>query len=350
MAKEKPQLTPEMLVPRLGEALVGAGHISEADLQKALAYQSARTSEGRPMVLGEALLQLRLIERAALDQAVTEQIIQLRSALQTANRTLERRVRERTVELQEALARLSELGEMKANFLANISHELRTPLTHIKGYLELMVIESLGKLTEEQRHALQVSQKATTKLERLIEDLLTFSHGSRGEVSFRQQTLDIRSLASRAIGNAAAKAQAAGVELRLLAAEKIPPVQGDPPKILWALTQLLDNAIKFTPAGGQVAVGIKPESTGLAMISVRDTGAGIPEQALRKIFEPFHQLDGSPTRKAGGTGLGLALVRQIVEAHGSVLDVSSVVGKGTDIKFPLLIAAKAHRDEETRRS
>jgi len=346
MVKEKPQLTPEMLLPRLGEALVGAGHISEADLQKALAFQSARANEGRPMVLGEALLELKLIDRATLDQAVTEQIIQLRSALQTANRTLERRVRERTVELQEALERLSELGEMKANFLANISHELRTPLTHIKGYLELMVTESLGKLTEEQRHAVQVSQKATKKLETLIEDLLTFSHGSHGEVSFRQKTLDIRSLANQAIENAAAKAQAAGVEVRLLAAQDIPQVQGDPQKILWALTQLLDNAIKFTPAGGRVAVGIKPE-TNLVMVSVRDTGVGIPEHSLRKIFEPFHQLDASSTRKAGGTGLGLALVRQIVEAHGSVLDVNSVEGKGTDFKFPLLVAAGPQRGKDT---
>jgi signal transduction histidine kinase len=346
MLKEKSQLTPEMLVPRLGEALVAAGHISEADLQKALAFQGARTSEGQSLVLGDALLELKLIERATLDQAVTEQIIQLRSALQTANRTLERRVRERTVELQEALERLSELGEMKANFLANISHELRTPLTHLKGYLELMVTESLGKLTEEQRHAVQVSQKATKKLETLIEDLLTFSHGSHGEVSFRQETLDIRSLANGAIRNAAAKAQEAGVDVRLMAAESIPPVQGDPQKILWALTQLLDNAIKFTPAGGHVAVGIRPENPNLVMVSVRDTGVGIPENSLRKIFEPFHQLDASPTRKAGGTGLGLALVRQIVEAHGSVLDVSSVEGKGTDFKFPLLVAAKPQGAKE----
>jgi signal transduction histidine kinase len=142
MTKDRQLLTPEMLVPRLGEALVRAGHISEGDLQKALTYQRERTAKGGIMLLGDALLELRLIKRAALDQAVTEQIIQLRSALQNANRTLERRVRERTTELQEALQRLSEVSEMKANFVANISHELRTPLTHIKGYLELMATES----------------------------------------------------------------------------------------------------------------------------------------------------------------------------------------------------------------
>ena len=105
---------------------------------------------------------------AILDQAVTEQIIQLRSALQAANRNLERRVQERTAELQTALERLSELSQMKANFISNVSHELRTPLTHVKGYLELLVTESLGSITDEQRHALLVSQKSAARLEEIV--------------------------------------------------------------------------------------------------------------------------------------------------------------------------------------
>jgi signal transduction histidine kinase len=345
MTMEKSRLTPEMLVPRLGETLVGAGSISEDDLQKALAYQKTRSTSGQPMLLGQALLELKLIDRESLDHAVTEQIIQLRAALQSANRTLDHRIRERTQELQQALERLSELGEMKANFIANISHELRTPLTHIVGYLELMATDSLGKLTDEQRHAVQVSQKSSRRLERLIEDLLTFSRESHGEVSFRQETLDIRSIANRAIRNTASKAEEAGVDLRLVAVDQIPPVQGDREKILWALTQLLDNAIKFTPSGGHVMLGLKPESTNLVMVSVRDTGIGIPEKSLEQIFEPFQQLDGSAKRRVGGTGLGLALVRQIVEAHGSVLDVSSVEGKGTTFKFPLLVASEPQAAE-----
>jgi signal transduction histidine kinase len=338
MIDEKPQLTPEMLVPKLGEALVSAGRISEVDLQRALALQREREAAGRPVVLGLALLELGLIDRAGLDQAVTEQIIQLRAALQTANRTLDRRIRERTQELQQALERLSELGEMKANFVANISHELRTPLTHIKGYLELLATDSLGALNGEQRHAVQVSQKAAHKLERLIEDLLMFSRASHGEVSFRQETLDIRRIADRAIRNVAARAGEAGIDLRLVAVNGIPAVQGDREKILWALTHLLENAIKFTAAGGRIVLGIKPESTNLVMVSVRDTGIGIAPQHLREIFEPFKQLDASARRRAGGTGLGLTLVRQIVEAHGSILEVSSIEGKGSTFKFPLLAA------------
>jgi two-component system, sensor histidine kinase and response regulator len=345
MLNEKPQLTPEMLVPRLGDALVQSGHITNDQLQKALDLQNERHGTGQSVLLGQALLELGLIDRATLDQAVTEQIIELRSALQSANRTLDRRVRERTEELQQALERLSELGEMKANFVANISHELRTPLTHIKGYLELMAGGALGALTEEQQHALKVSQKATGRLERLIEDLLTFSRASHGEVSFRQETLDIRSLAASAVDGTRARAVDAGVELRLVAAERVPYVQGDGEKILWVLNQLLDNAVKFTPSGGHIMLGLKPEGDSLVLVSVRDTGIGIPESQVQQIFEPFRQLNGSSKRRAGGTGLGLALVRQIVEAHGSVLEVHSVEGQGSTFQFPLLAAPEAKGNE-----
>lgn len=344
MLTEKPQLTPEMLVPRLGDALVRAGRITEEQLQHALELQRERSANGDPVLLGHALLELGVLDRATLDQAVTEQIIELRSALQSANRTLDRRVRERTDELQQALQRLSELGEMKANFVANISHELRTPLTHIKGYLELMSGGSLGNLTVEQAHAVEVSQRAASRLEKLIEDLLMFSRASHGEVSFRQETLDIRGLATRALDAARPRAIVAGVDLGLAASESLAFVQGDGEKLLWVLDQLLDNAIKFTAAGGHVLLGLRPESDNLVMVSVRDSGIGIAEEHLSTIFEPFRQLDGSSTRRAGGTGLGLALVRQIVEAHGSVLEVRSIEGQGTTFQFPLLVAHESRTD------
>ncbi len=281
-----------------------------------------------------------MIDQSTLDQAITEQIIQLRSALQAANRTLERRVRERTSELEEALQRLSELSQMKANFVANISHELRTPLTHIKGYMELMVTDSLGPLTDEQRHALLVSQKASDRLENLIEDLIMFSLASHGEMTVKQEPTDIRRLANLAVKNAEQKAEERGVEIHVVAKEKVPLVQGDSEKIVWVLNQLVDNAVKFTPSGGRVVVSLTEESTNLVMVAVTDTGIGIPANRLQEIFEPFHQLDASSTRKAGGTGLGLSLVRQIIEAHGSLLDVNSIEGRGSTFKFPLLVAVE----------
>jgi signal transduction histidine kinase len=116
----------------------------------------------------------------------------------------------------------------------------------------------------------------------------------------------------------------------------VPPVQADSQKISWAVGQLLDNAIKFTPSEGRVVLSIHHEGGNLVTISVTDTGIGIPSTRLSEIFEPFHQLDSSSTRKYGGTGIGLSLVRQIVEAHGSMLEVMSVEGKGTTFRFPLL--------------
>ena len=335
------RLTPEMLVPRMGEYLIQKGLISPENLQKALDYQQEATAKGNAILLGQALIDLHLLERAELDQAVTEQIIQLRSALQAANRTLERRVEERTQELQKALERVSELSQLKANFVSNISHELRTPLTHIKGYVELLVTESLGTITDEQRHALQVSQQSTGRLEALIEDLILFSLASRGELSIQHENADLRRLVNLSLKACTSKAEERGVSLNVIIDEDVPHVQADAQKISWVLHQLLDNGIKFTPSGGRVVVTVKREGENLVIVSVTDTGIGIPPNRLNDIFEPFHQLDGSSTRRYGGTGLGLSLVRQIIEAHGSMVEVQSIEGRGSTFKFPLLVAMES---------
>lgn len=336
MESKSPKLSPEMLVPRLGEYLVQKGLISEIDLQRALNHQQDVTYKGGQSLLGQALIELNLIDKDTLDQVITEQIIQLRSALQSANRNLEQRVRERTSDLNEALNRLSELSQMKANFVSNISHELRTPLTHIKGYIELMLAESLGGISEEQRHALTVSQRATGKLEDMIEDLIMFSLASRGEMSMKLESVDIRRVISLVTKTATRKADDRGVKLEVFTRDDMPFVQADGEKISWVVGQLIDNGIKFTPSGGTVTVALEEDGRNLVQVIVRDSGVGIPQDRMTEIFEPFHQLDGSSTRRYGGTGLGLSLVRQIVEAHGSLLDVKSAEGKGTTFKFPLL--------------
>jgi signal transduction histidine kinase len=332
-------LSPEMLVPRLGDSLVHKGHISEANLQKALTHQQELLAQGKTCLLGQALLDLKLIKQSVLDQVVTEQIIQLRNALQAANRSLEERVQQRTAELQGALERLSELSQMKANFVSNISHELRTPLTHIKGYLELLVSESLGPMTGEQKHALQVSQQSTVRLEDLIDDLIMFSLASRGELSLKLEAVDITRLANMSIKSVEQKAKDRGVTVHTVVDKDVPRVQADSQKIAWALAHLLDNAIKFTPSGGRVVLSVQRELASLVIVSVTDTGIGIPPQRIEEIFEPFHQLDSSSTRKFGGTGIGLSLVRQIVEAHGSMIEVTSMEGRGSTFKFPLLTIA-----------
>jgi NtrC-family two-component system sensor histidine kinase KinB len=241
--------------------------------------------------------------------------------------------------VQKALERVSELSQLKANFISNISHELRTPLTHIKGYIELLVTESLGSISEEQKHALHVSQQSTGKLESLIEDLIMVSLASRGELSIKQENIDIRRIANLAVKSFQGKAMERNVNLHGVIDDDIPLVQADSQKLAWVLQQLIDNGIKFTSAGGSVVVSVKREGENLVIVSITDTGIGIPPSQLSDIFEPFHQLDGSSTRRYGGTGLGLSLVRQIIEAHGSMLDVQSVEGRGSTFKFPLLAVA-----------
>jgi signal transduction histidine kinase len=329
-------LTPEMLVPRLGEYLVQQGRISKGELERALAYQEERSVKGHNLLFGEALTELGFLRKAELDQAITEQIIQFRTALENANRYLEQRVEERTAELQEALRKLSELNHLKSNFVANVSHELRTPLTHIKGYLELLIVEALGTITEDQKSALEVCQKASGKLESLVDNLILFSQNAQGELTLKINPMDINKLAMDAANVSETKASTNGVRLVTQIQPNLPSIQADQEKISWALLQLLDNAIKFTKPGGQVTLSIVAETSSLITVSVSDTGIGIPEKRFEEIFEAFHQLDGSSTRHYGGTGLGLALVRTILEAHGSMIEVKSELGKGSTFSFPLL--------------
>jgi len=329
MTQSLSKLTPEMLVPRMGDYLVQKGLITDDDLKKTLDYQLEQNTKGNSMLLGQALIDLKLIERSELDQAVTEQILQLRSALQAANRTLERRVEERTAELQKALERVSELSQLKANFISNISHELRTPLTHIKGYIELMVTESLGQITEEQKHALQVSQQSTGKLEALIEDLIMVSLASRGELSIKQDNIDIQRIANLAVKSFMGKAAERGINLHGVIDDDVPFVQVDSQKIAWVLQQLIDNGIKFTSSGGSVILSVKREGENLVIVSVTDTGIGIPSIDQPRIFERFYRVDKARSRQVGGTGLGLSIVKHVAERMNGTISVESQLGKGS---------------------
>ena len=333
-----PGLTPEVLVPRLGETLVKMGLLDEDQLRRALDYQHAMTAEGKPLLLGQAIVELGLLDRTTLDRAVTEQIVVLRQALEDSNRNLEQRVEQRTGELQDALRRLSELNQLKANFIANVSHELRTPLTHVKGYVELLAAGSLGALTEEQAEALRACQRAADRLQELIDDLLMFSLASRGALSLQIEAVDLGQLAGAALAASQRKAEDRGIRLENEVGANLPLVRADGQKIAWVLAQLLDNGIKYTGPGGMVTFSVHPDDSSphLIRFGVSDTGVGIPPGRLEEIFEPFHQLDSSSTRQQGGTGLGLALVREIVQAHGSRMDLSSVVDSGTTFSFTLV--------------
>jgi signal transduction histidine kinase len=327
-------LAPELLVPRIGDTMIEQGLLQPSQLQRALEYQRERAAAGNPILIGQALLELGMTTRELLDQVVTSQILKLQTALNESNQQLSKRVQERTAELQSALERLSELNYLKSNFIANISHELRTPLTHIKGYLDILADQGLGPLNDSQSEALTVMKRAEERLERLIEDLIQFSLASRGELSLDLGRVETGKLIQNAIDRSQHKAKSMEVALAAFIPEQLPDMRVDEDKISWVLLQLLDNAFKFTGHGGRVAIQAVAEH-GLVTIAVIDTGIGIPEDKLKDIFEPFHQLDGSTTRRYAGTGLGLAMVRRIIEAHGSEVRVKSVVNKGSRFEFSL---------------
>ncbi len=324
--------TPQWLVPRIGEFLIRQGVINESQLEQALEVQRTAADKGEHGLLGQTLLQLNFLDRETLDQAVTQQIVELHAALQESNRTLQKRVDERTKELRHALDRLTEINQIKANLISNISHELRTPLSHIKGYAELLSAGELGSLEPEQMEAAQVIKRASERLGSLIEDLIEFSTAAREGLTLRVSPTNIPPMIEAIIKRSQPKAEKAGVVLEVDLIPDLPAVKIDQERLSWALFQLVDNGIKFTPGNGRVTVSAVPGDLGVDF-SVRDTGIGIPQDRLDEIFEPFHQLDDSATRRYGGTGLGLALAKLIVEAHGSQLSVDSVEGQGTVFKF-----------------
>lgn len=327
-------MAPEILVPRLGEYLIERGVLNQEDLDRALEYARRNSEAGRPRLLGQVLLELGLVDRETLDQVVTEQILELQNALQQSNHYLEQRVKERTRELQNALSKLSELNQLKTNFISNVSHELRTPLTHLKGYLDLLADGSLGPLTRDQADALAVLQRSESRLEELIDELLQFSLAASDQLFLEMRRVDAYGLVSQSVTRAMGKARERKISLRADLQADVPALNVDPEKMGWVFDELLDNAIKFTEPGGQVEITLK-QVENLVVVAVIDSGIGIAPEHLSEIFEPFHQLDGSITRRFGGVGLGLSLARKIVEAHGAAISVQSELGKGTCFRIAL---------------
>ena len=324
------RIAPETLVPRLGDLLIERGLLLPEDLESALDHQQQKIQKGEPCLIGQALIELGFVDQQSIDEVVTIQIFELQNQLERANTNLEFQVAERTEELQKALDKLTELNQLKSNFISNISHELRTPLTHIKGYLDILADHSLGPLTASQEEALAVLQRSEDRLEQLIDDLLQFSLVAKGELELYLQRVAVKKLVETYLPQNQRKADQKDVQLEINIPGDLPEIRADADKLAWVISQLLDNGIKFTPAGGQVVLdAVKNE--GQVEISVRDSGIGIPANRLDEIFEPFHQLDGSVTRRYAGTGLGLAMVHQILkaqieEAHGQHPVADQILG------------------------
>ncbi|HSQ27657.1 MAG TPA: ATP-binding protein [Anaerolineales bacterium] len=327
-------LSPEILVPRIGEYFVEMGLLTNEQLQSALAYQTDCSTQGRSILIGHALLELGLVDQSTLDQIITIQILKLQTALKQSNQSLYNRVQERTQELQKALERLSELNQLKSNFMATISHELRSPLTQIKGYLDLLLEGDLGPIQEQQLNILLILKKSEEKLERLIEDIIQFSFYSRGDLRIFQNPFDITTTIQESIHASKGKAQQKGINLIANLSAQQTMVWADKEKISWVMLHFLDNAIKFSENGKNIEVEANIQGRNIH-IAVKDQGIGVPEERFEEIFEPFHQLENALTRRHNGTGLGLAIARRIIEAHSSQIKVKSEPEKGSCFEFSL---------------
>jgi signal transduction histidine kinase len=262
------------------------------------------------------------------------------AALARSNQELETRVKERTAELEQ-------LSRLKDEFLATMSHELRTPLNAIFGWVTLLRTRRLDEPTQER--ALETIERNARAQKRLIEDLLDVSRIVTGKVALEIMPVDPRRVVEAALETMAPAAQAKGVTVVPLLDTGVATVRGDFARLQQIVCNLLSNAIKFTPSGGKVDVCLAHRNEE-AEISVSDSGQGIKPEFLPLVFDRFRQEDGSISRRHGGLGLGLAIVRHLVELHaGSVEAFSAGEGKGSRfvVRLPTRLgAAKGGAAEE----
>ncbi|MDW8326183.1 MAG: HAMP domain-containing sensor histidine kinase [Anaerolineales bacterium] len=325
----------EQLVPRLGDLLLAQGYITEAQLQEALARR-AQGSGSR--LLGQILIEMGAVTRETLDRVIARQILELQNALLQANHTLEKNVAERTAELEMALLKLTELNQLKSNIVANISHELRTPLTHIKSYITSLAEGKLGPLTPAQQEAVSATVDAVNRLEQSLDGLIAYAASARGEMTLNLKPVRITPFVEEVLRRVRPAAEQKGLRLEKRFNFTQTAFLGDEEKLFWVLLQLLDNAVKFTPRGGNVTLSVSDEGRRVRF-AVQDTGIGIPAGRLEEIFEDVRQLNGSTAHRYVGTGLGLALVRRIVEAHGAHVHVESQEGRGSTFSFAVPASA-----------
>jgi signal transduction histidine kinase len=230
-----------------------------------------------------------------------------------------------------------EVSRLKDEFVGLISHELRTPLSSILGYLELMRDDDENPLSEEQVQYLGVAERNAHRLLRLVGDLLFTAQVGSSTFALATTELDVASIVTASVESAQPVAAAAGISLTVKVPTSAVSVMGDAQRLGQACDNLISNGIKFTPRGGSVVVSLEVVN-GRAVISVHDTGMGIPEDELDKLFGRFFRASTATRAAVPGVGLGLSITKAIIVAHHGELDVQSEVGVGTAfiIRIPVL--------------
>lgn len=279
---------------------------------------------------------------------------QLASTMQVASvRENYRELAEKNEALKSSYDQLKQLDQLKSTFLATVSHELRTPLTSILGYAEMLRSGAAGALSDGQAEFLKTIHGKADQLLGLISSLLDLGRLEAKSLELHHEAVDPRALLSDVGSTIVPGANRRNVELDITVADGTPKIWGDPVRLRQILLNLVDNAVKFTREGGQVRLGAEigeldsggagglgsalfVENRPAVVLTVRDTGMGIPQESLSRIFDAFYQIDAGTTRAHGGAGLGLSIVKQLVDGHGGKIEVISELGEGSlfTVKLP----------------
>jgi signal transduction histidine kinase len=236
--------------------------------------------------------------------------------------------------LQRRQARV-ELKNVKSEFLANISHELRTPLSVVIGFVSILLDQLIGQLTEQQQKALERVYKNSGELLELIDNVLVLTSLNAGDLVLNEQLFDLRPMVQDCVKRYENLLEEKGIDLSVETPPTGAPVVGDAAKLSRIVQNLLHNAIKFTPTGKiSVKITNSPQK-GIVEIEITDTGTGMPEQHIERMFQPFQQMDSSLRRKFSGLGLGLTVARRLTDFLGGSLQVKSKRDAGTQVTLSI---------------
>jgi len=231
------------------------------------------------------------------------------------------------------ITEIKKLEKMRSEFVANVSHELRTPLTSIQGFVETLKEGAIND-PEKAQYFLEIIEKQSNRLNNLIEELLQLSKIESQEIAMNLQSIDLRDLIDKTISEFKKKIEQKDHKIKINISPQLPLVKADPEQIEVVFRNLLDNAVKYTPDGGEIYISALEKAENI-YIEVADNGIGISAEHLPRIFERFYRANKDRSRKLGGTGLGLAIVKHIVQAHQGTIGVESKPGKGSKFFFTL---------------
>jgi signal transduction histidine kinase len=250
---------------------------------------------------------------------------------------LEIKVEERTRQLTQALDEVGKISKRKSDFISSVSHELRTPLTSIKGYAAILLAGKLGSVPDEIRNRLEKINRHSDELVHMVNDLLDISRIESGKVNMNMEGLDLKYIADKVADLLSEQLKTKNITFSSNIPEDCQKILADRSQIERVFINLVGNALKFTPEKGKISINAQ-RSGRVIQIDVIDTGFGIPEDAQDKIFEEFFRVENAINQEVKGTGLGLALVKHIVEAHQGRIWVKSKLSEGSTFSFTLYAA------------